>query len=66
MPLQRCQENKKPGWKWGNSGKCYTYTEGDKASEKRARDRASKQGQAQAFSKARERGAKKPTGRDFD
>ncbi len=24
MPLKRCTENGKSGWKWGNSGKCYT------------------------------------------
>ncbi len=24
MPLKRCQHNGKSGWKWGNSGKCYT------------------------------------------
>jgi len=24
MPLKRCEVNSKPGWKWGDSGKCYT------------------------------------------
>lgn len=24
MPLKRCTSNGQPGWKWGNSGKCYT------------------------------------------
>jgi len=24
MPLKRCSENKESGWKWGDSGKCYT------------------------------------------
>ena len=24
MPLKRCTENKESGWKWGDSGKCYT------------------------------------------
>lgn len=24
MPVQRCQVDNKPGWKWGESGKCYT------------------------------------------
>ena len=24
MPLKRCSENKDSGWKWGDSGKCYT------------------------------------------
>jgi len=24
MPVQRCTENGKPGWRWGEHGKCYT------------------------------------------
>jgi len=24
MPLKRCEVNSKPGWKWGDGGKCYT------------------------------------------
>ena len=24
MPLKRCSESKESGWKWGDSGKCYT------------------------------------------
>jgi len=24
MPLKKCQKNGKSGWKWGDSGKCYT------------------------------------------
>ena len=24
MPLKKCSENEKNGWKWGDSGKCYT------------------------------------------
>lgn len=24
MPLKRCNDNNKSGWKWGDSGKCYT------------------------------------------
>lgn len=24
MPLKRCQSDGKPGWKWGDAGKCYT------------------------------------------
>lgn len=24
MPLKKCSENEKSGWKWGDSGKCYT------------------------------------------
>jgi hypothetical protein len=24
MPLERCKESGKSGWRWGNSGACYT------------------------------------------
>lgn len=30
MPLQRCNNNGKTGWRWGNSGKCYTGANGRK------------------------------------
>lgn len=43
MPLKRCQSDGKPGYKWGDSGKCYT---GDGAREK-----AIKQGRAIEISK---------------
>lgn len=46
MPLQRCQDDGAPGWKWGESGKCYVYTAGDEASEKAAREKAMKQAAA--------------------
>lgn len=46
MPVKRCQSGGKPGYKWGDKGKCYTYTPGDKAGAKRARARAAKQGAA--------------------
>lgn len=29
MPINRCSKDGKPGFKWGNSGACYTYTSGD-------------------------------------
>ena len=38
MPLMRCSENGKSGWKWGDSGKCYTSEDG--------KELATKQGQA--------------------
>lgn len=25
MPVKSCEDNKKPGYKWGDEGKCYTY-----------------------------------------
>lgn len=46
MPLERCTENSKKGWRWGSSGKCYVYKSGDKASEKAAKKQAIKQGYA--------------------
>jgi len=46
MPTQRCSESGKPGWKWGNAGKCYTYTSGNKRSESNAKQKAVAQGLA--------------------
>ena len=44
MPVKRCSSDNKPGWKYGDSGKCYTYTAGNKKSEAAAKLKASKQG----------------------
>lgn len=30
MPLKKCSVNNKDGYKWGDSGKCYTGPEGKK------------------------------------
>ncbi len=46
MPVNRCQSGGKPGYKWGDAGKCYTYTPGDSSSEEAAKDKARRQGQA--------------------
>lgn len=46
MPVQRCQKDGKPGWKWGKEGKCYTFTPGDEESRERAKRKAKEQGQA--------------------
>lgn len=43
MPLKRCNEDGKPGWKWGDRGKCYTYPPGDPKAEKEAKSKAVKQ-----------------------
>ena len=51
MPLKRSTKNGKPCYKWGDSGKCYTYTAGDKASRERAKNNAKKQGRAIEASK---------------
>jgi phage head maturation protease len=46
MPLKRCQDDDQPGWKWGDSGKCYTYTRGNEESETEARKKAMAQAAA--------------------
>jgi hypothetical protein len=30
MPLKKCSDDDKSGWKWGDSGKCYTGRDGKK------------------------------------
>ena len=54
MPVQRCEQDGEPGFRWGSDGKCYTYTEGDESSMERARDNALEQGRAIEASKKRE------------
>lgn len=44
MPVESCSLNGKPGFRWGNQGKCYTYTPGDESSMKEAKGKANKQG----------------------
>lgn len=51
-PIKKCQSKGKPGFKWGDSGKCYTGPA--------AKSKAAKQGQAVSISKAREAGHKIP------
>lgn len=46
MPVGACELNGKPGYKWGGSGHCYTYTEGDESSKSNAKSKAEKQGAA--------------------
>ncbi len=46
MSVIRCSVGNKPGFKWGSSGKCYTYTFGDIAGRREAHKKAGKQGQA--------------------
>ena len=51
MPIISCQKDGKPGWKFGQSGACYTYTKGNKQSSATARLKAAKQGAAQHANK---------------
>ena len=46
MPVENCNYDGKPGFKWGSSGKCYTYQPDDKESMRMAKEKATKQGMA--------------------
>ena len=46
MPVQRCALEGRPGFKWGERGRCYAYEAGDRASRERAREKAEAQGRA--------------------
>jgi len=46
MPIMHCTVDGKPGYKYGSSGHCYTYTKGDKSSQSKARAKAAAQGRA--------------------
>lgn len=44
MPIKKCTKNGKPGYKYGDAGKCYTYTPDNEESRKRAKGKAETQG----------------------
>ena len=46
MPVKRTTKDGKPAYKWGDSGKAYTYKAGDKEARERAKRKAQKQGKA--------------------
>jgi hypothetical protein len=46
MPVKACELEGKPGLKWGDSGKCYTYTPNNEGSRKNAKKKALTQGLA--------------------
>ena len=46
MPIKECQLEGKPGLKWGDQGKCYTYTPKDEGSRRKAKKSAIAQGLA--------------------
>lgn len=46
MPVKRCRKGNKPGFKCGDNGTCYTYTEGNDSEKEQARSKAAKQCQA--------------------
>lgn len=52
MPVKRCTDDGKPGFKWGDAGKCYVYDPDDEESKSNARRRATMQGVAIGETKA--------------
>lgn len=44
MPIRSCQIDNKPGYKWGQQGKCYDYKPGDESSKTEAKKKAIAQG----------------------
>jgi len=44
MPVKECEDNSKSGFKWGDSGKCYTYTPNNEVSRNKAKKKAIIQG----------------------
>ena len=46
MPIQECSIENKPGYQWGETGKCYTYEPGNEESRKEAKRKAYIQGYA--------------------
>ena len=44
MPVQSCVVNGRPGYKWGNAGKCYTYSPNNESTRKAAKRKAYLQG----------------------
>jgi len=53
MPLTRCEKEGKPGWKWGQSGACYTYDPKKLGSEARAKNKAKEQAAAIIINRGR-------------
>ena len=49
MPIKKCSVDGKPGYKWGDTGKCYTYIPGNEASMKAAKKKAIKQAVAASY-----------------
>lgn len=46
MPIMKCTKNGKPGFKWGESGYCYTYKPDNKSSMTAAKEKALEQAAA--------------------
>lgn len=46
MPVQYCEKDGKPGYRWGETGICYTYEAGNERQRAEARVKAEIQGRA--------------------
>jgi hypothetical protein len=46
VPVRRREDSKGPYYQWGDHGRKYRYTPGDKASRDRAKQGATRQGEA--------------------
>lgn len=53
MPVMPCQKSGKQGYKYGDSGTCYTYDPNSPSSKRAAKQKAIKQGVAIKLSKLR-------------
>lgn len=62
MPINSCSNNGKPGYKWGDQGMCYTYTEGNDQSMKQAKNKARLQGIAARLNGYKEKANEVTTG----
>lgn len=51
MPIETCNKDGLPGYRWGKNGACYTYAPGNNAARKVARAKAARQGRAVEASK---------------
>ena len=49
MPVKTCKDDGRPGYKWGDKGKCYTYQPGDESGRKKAKEKAHLQGAAAGY-----------------
>jgi|694.fasta_scaffold86308_3 hypothetical protein len=57
MPVKDCQDNNQSGYKWGDEGKCYTYSPNNEGSKRNAKKSAILQGLAIGdFAEVGERG----------
>jgi hypothetical protein len=46
MPVKSCEDNGNAGFKWGDEGKCYTYSPNNEGSRRNAKKSATIQGLA--------------------